>query len=78
MNWEEEHKRRVAGFPDDIREAHIHCANHRSEIESSSLCGCFYCTATFPSGKIDEWVGEESPGAGGGRQRFARTAALIA
>jgi len=64
MNWEEEHKNKVAGFPDDIREAHRHSANHRSEIENSSSCGCFYCRAIFCPERIAEWVDEDNTGMG--------------
>ena len=36
--------------------AHKHCSLHRAEIEGSSLCGCFYCLATFPPGELSEWI----------------------
>jgi hypothetical protein len=64
VDWQEEHKRRVAGFPDDVREAHSHSANHRDEIEDSASCGCFYCTSTFSSEMITEWIDEDAEGVG--------------
>jgi hypothetical protein len=36
--------------------AHEHCTLHRAEVEGSSLCGCFYCFATFPPTDISEWI----------------------
>jgi len=64
MNREDENKRKIARFPDDVREAYLHSSNHRREIESSSSCGCFYCTAVFPPKSIVEWVDENSTGIG--------------
>lgn len=52
----EEHNRYVATMPQDIREAHSHCAQHRDEILSSKLCGCFYCLKTFQPSAIKEWI----------------------
>jgi hypothetical protein len=31
MDWQEEHNRRVAQFPDAIRNAHKHSSNHRGK-----------------------------------------------
>lgn len=31
----------------DLILAHRHSSNHRSELEKSSVCGCFYCSAIF-------------------------------
>jgi hypothetical protein len=36
--------------------AHDHCYNHRTEIENSKECGCFYCISTFPHTEIIEWI----------------------
>ena len=41
---------------DDVILAHKHSANHRAEIEASSLCGCFCCCSMFPPAEIDDWV----------------------
>src|SRR5260370_42393382 len=47
------------GGPDHIR-AHKNCSRHRSEIERSELCGCFYCLASFPPGEIQEWIDRDA------------------
>jgi hypothetical protein len=36
--------------------AHAKCVNHRSEIEKSSLCGCFCCMEIFSPSAIECWV----------------------
>lgn len=38
--------------------AHKHIANHRPELERSSVCGCFHCLNVFTPDKIDEWTDE--------------------
>jgi hypothetical protein len=43
-------------MPEKIYEAHKHCTNNRSEIEASTVCGCFYCLYTFTPAEIDEWI----------------------
>lgn len=40
----------------DLHSAHAHSANHRAEIDASTLCGCFYCGAVVPVSKIKDWV----------------------
>lgn len=52
----------VFELPEDhpLRVAHKKCSNHRAEIESSRLCGCFYCKQTFDSDRIVEWVDKDS------------------
>ena len=40
----------------DLVEAQTHASDHRAEIESSTLCGCFYCLAVYPAGSITRWV----------------------
>lgn len=42
----------------DLEAAHKHCGQHRAEIESSRLCGCFHCLATFAPEEIVEWCDE--------------------
>lgn len=37
-------------------------SSHRTEMENSSLCGCFYCLATFTSTEIIEWIDEPNGG----------------
>jgi hypothetical protein len=36
--------------------AHKCSSHHRLQIESSKLCGCFYCLSTFPAAEIEEWM----------------------
>ncbi len=47
-----------AAMPERIVEAHMHCAQHREEIESSTLCGCFYCQRIFKPEEISEWIAD--------------------
>jgi hypothetical protein len=56
MTWQDDHNGRVAEFPEPIRVAHRHSSGHRAEVLQSSLCGCFYCGATFAPDKIAEWI----------------------
>jgi hypothetical protein len=48
-------------FPEDhpLRVAHSKSSCHRSEIENSVLCGCFFCKKTFPPNKIVEWTDDD-------------------
>ena len=39
-----------------IIDAHKHSSDHKSEIQKSELCGCFYCLKAFPPTKINEWI----------------------
>lgn len=48
----------------DTHGAHSHSENHRSEIEASSICGCFHCTELYPPTSIKEWVDEDQSGVG--------------
>ena len=40
----------------DVKAAHLFSSNHRAQIEASTVCGCFYCLATFSPSVISEWV----------------------
>ena len=40
----------------DVVDAQERSSNHRAEILSSEICGCFHCLATFKPGAIEEWV----------------------
>jgi hypothetical protein len=40
----------------DLHAAHSHAVLHRREIESSNICGCFYCRATYQPSEIVEWI----------------------
>jgi hypothetical protein len=64
MTWQNDYNARVAEFPPSIRDAHTHSIDHRSEIEASDLCGCFYCCATFKPAEISEWIDEDERGVG--------------
>jgi hypothetical protein len=64
MAWDEDHRRKVATFPEDVRDAHSHCSNHRIEVEASEMCGCFYCCSMFNPKEIKEWVDENAQGVG--------------
>ncbi|HEY4592684.1 MAG TPA: hypothetical protein VIJ61_09775 [Thermoanaerobaculia bacterium] len=64
MDWQEQHRQRIAAFPEDVRGAHLHSSQHRAEIGESSLCGCFYCCSTFPPSEIEEWVDKNAAGEG--------------
>jgi hypothetical protein len=64
MALQEEHRRRVAAFPGDVRGAHDHSCRHRPEILRSDLCGCFYCFAVFGPGDIREWTDTDDSGKG--------------
>jgi hypothetical protein len=64
MGWQDDHGDRVDRFPAQVRDAHRHSSNHRTEIESSTVCGCFYCRAQFMPSAIVEWVDEDAEGRG--------------
>lgn len=50
------------GVAETLNEAWDHSTGHREEIESSTLCGCFYCMATYPPDLISRWEdGGETP-----------------
>ena len=46
---------------DTLRQAHKHSIHHRAEIETSQLCGCFHCRATYPPSAITEWTDTQKP-----------------
>lgn len=64
MTWQEDHRKRVAQFPETIRRAHTHATEHREEIEASDLCGCFYCLSTFDPTEIKAWTDTDDAGVG--------------
>ncbi len=39
-----------------LKAAHDRSSHHRAEIESSTICGCFYCCSEFEPNEIGEWV----------------------
>ena len=48
---------------DDLpwKAAQKHSAGNRAEVESSTLCGCFYCYAVFVPGDIADWADTNDP-----------------
>jgi hypothetical protein len=64
MDGQDDDQDQLDHIPTRIRDAHRHSIHHRSEIESSELCGCFYCRAQFPPSKIVEWVDDDSDSRG--------------
>jgi hypothetical protein len=44
---------------DMLEVAHRHSSLHRKAIETSKLCGCFFCEETFEPSKIEFWVDSE-------------------
>ena len=43
---------------EEVKSMHQHATRNRQEIESSKICGCFYCLQTFPPITIEDWCGE--------------------
>jgi len=41
-------------------EAHAHSANHRDEIEASTIIGCFYCCKTSAPSLIEQWIDDDT------------------
>ncbi len=60
----EEHQKRVEQFPAEIQLAHKHSTMHRTDIETSDRCGCFYCCSVFQPTEIQEWCDENEVGLG--------------
>ena len=48
--------RRPEPDEDRLKAAHRHCRLNRVELQSSDLCGCFYCFAIFAPAEISEWI----------------------
>ena len=44
----------------ELEAAHKRSSNHRSELMSSKLCGCFYCKSIFEPSKIVEWIDDDN------------------
>lgn len=64
MSFIKDHERRVAAFPVDIKEAHKHSANHRVEINNSTMCGCFCCKEIYVPERIEIWTDVDDSGEG--------------
>ena len=39
-----------------LTQAHKHCTNNRDAINASTVCGCFYCEATYSPSEVREYV----------------------
>lgn len=37
-------------------DAHKHASRHRAELDSSGICGCFFCFRTFTAKDIKAWI----------------------
>jgi len=48
----------MAATTDSVRytRALEHAANHRSELDDSAVCGCFFCFRTFTTSDIKLWI----------------------
>jgi hypothetical protein len=40
----------------DLEAAHKLSNVHRSSLEQSDICGCFYCLDTYQHDEIEEWI----------------------
>lgn len=60
--------------PAALEHAHKRSILHRSEVERSDLCGCFYCLATFTPGEITDWTDWPDGTPEGEEDRYGRTA----
>ena len=63
-NWQEGHRRKVDSFPEDVREAHKHSTNNRTELSTSTKCGCFCCCSIFNPVEVERWIDEDEQGVG--------------
>jgi hypothetical protein len=53
-------------FPEAVLlEAHRHSTIHGLEIDSSAICGCFYCLGTYVPSEITEWLDDRIYGQAG-------------
>lgn len=52
------HPCRMTYSTDVLRAAHRHSSGHRTAIEDSDICGCFYCLETFKPAEIERWLNE--------------------
>ena len=52
-------EKETKNFHNDILEAHKHCSRNKQEIESSDICGCFYCMEIFKPEEIGIWLASD-------------------
>ena len=51
--------RSLADRQPDYILAHKHCMENRGEVETSVLCGCFYCMSIYPPSEIVDWIDDQ-------------------
>ena len=56
LTWALDSSRDHVAQPTDLELAHKHSIRHRAEILNSTVCGCFYCGATYSPGEITDWT----------------------
>ncbi|MBW1854524.1 MAG: cytoplasmic protein [Deltaproteobacteria bacterium] len=44
--------------------AHKYSSNHRKDVLSSKICGCFYCLKIFEPNEVFDWIDESEKGIG--------------
>lgn len=45
-------------FGFDQYQASDHATDNRREVEASDLCGCYFCSETYPSSEVVKWTDE--------------------
>ena len=40
----------------DLNKLYLHSINHKAEIQTSKVCGCFYCKRIFEPQNVKEWL----------------------
>jgi hypothetical protein len=48
----------------DLDVAHAASSGHRSQVQKSDTCGCFYCLEQYSPREITEWIDEDEAGDG--------------
>ena len=43
----------------DLKQDHVASSQHRSRVDASAMCGCFYCRSTFAPSEIEEWIDDD-------------------
>lgn len=41
---------------DFLKKAHKTSFNNSTQVKNSTICGCFYCKASYRSEEVTEWV----------------------
>jgi hypothetical protein len=45
---------------DSVISAHKHSSNHRVELLTSDVCGCFYCLEIYPPDELEDWIDDDN------------------